>query len=369
MKDFLKKLVRAESTAATGEIAVAKVIASEFARTDIEAREDVWNNNRANIIAHISSSGHRNALLFACHHDVVGPGEGKWQYPPFEAVETAGRIYGRGSTDMKAGIASAVTAIKRVVESGVKLQGDIIFLACAGEETDSAGAERFIQNYQLPKPAGVVIPEPTDFAVVTAHRGLLWLEVTTKGKAAHSSTPHLGVNAINSMRSLLNEIDNYKMVYQPSELLGGCSLSINTITGGNAMNVVPDKCSTGIDIRIVPGQNYREILGDFEQIFAGLKLKNPDFDAEISVIRHAQPLLTDNHSDFVRNLCISTGIEKTAAVGFTTDGPYFATLGVPVAIFGPGKPQLCHQPDEYIEISDLEKAAQYYEKIIRHFLT
>ena len=142
----------------------------ELAHSGIKADIDLWDNNRANVIAYIGSGGRKGTLLFACHLDVV-PAEGKWQYPPFEAVENAGRIYGRGSTDMKAGIASIVTAIRRVVDSRAKLQGDIIFLGCAGEETDSAGAERFVRNYNLPKPAGVVIPEPTDFSIVTAQKG------------------------------------------------------------------------------------------------------------------------------------------------------------------------------------------------------
>jgi succinyl-diaminopimelate desuccinylase len=368
MKNFLKNLINAESTAAVGEAAVAKVVASEFTRSSIKADIDLWNNNRANVIARIGSGGSRGVLLVACHLDVV-PAEGKWQYPPFGAVENAGRIYGRGSTDMKAGIVCTVTAIRRIVETGVKLKGDIVFIGCAGEETDSAGAERFVRNYNLPKPAGIIIPEPTDFAVVTAHRGLLWLEITTKGKAAHSSRPELGVNAILSMHSVLNELERFKPDYQPNELLGGSSLSVNTISGGNAPNIVPDKCVLGIDIRTVPGQNEQDIIAGLKEIFARLKSQNPQFEADVAVTRKSASLQTDNRCDFVRNFCRSVGIEKTSAVGFTTDGPCFASLDAPIVIFGPGKPLLCHQPDEYIEISDLEKGVEYYEKIIRYFLT
>jgi succinyl-diaminopimelate desuccinylase len=369
MNDFLKKLINAESTMKTGELETAKVIQAEFARAGIKSDVDVWDNNRANIIAHIPSTGRKAPLIFACHIDVVGPGEGKWQHLPFDAVETDGKIYGRGSTDMKGGVASSATAIIEVVKSGIKLQGDIIFMGCAGEETDSSGAEKFVKNYNLPKPAGVVIPEPTDFLIVTAHRGLLWLEITTNGRSAHSSTPHLGINAIYSMQSVLSELRNFKIDYQPNELLGGCSMSINTIAGGNAFNVVPDKCTIGVDIRTVPGQNYDSIINDIKKIFTGLKSKNPEFDAQISTIREAHPLLTDNDSDFVRDFCGAVSIPKTSAVGFTTDGPFFAALGVPVAIFGPGKPQICHQPDEFIEIKDLQTGADYYKKLIQHFLT
>ena len=370
MKELLKKLIQAQTTSEMGELAAAEVISAEFARWGIKSDIDSWESNRANIIARVKSSGQRAALLFACHHDVVGPGDAPWQYPPFGAVEADGKIYGRGSTDMKSGIAAAVTAICRIANSGTKLQGDIIFVAAAGEETDSAGAERFVGNCGwLPELAGVIIPEPTDFSIVTAHRGMLWLEVTTKGKSAHGSTPQLGVNAIISMRHFLNELEKYDISAKSHELLGRCSMSVNTIIGGKTLNVVPDKCTVGIDIRTIPGADHQDIVADIKGIFEKLKSLDPQFEAEVSVVRQVQSMETDRNCDFIREFCLSLGITETHAVGFTTDGPHFASLGAPVVIFGPGKPSLCHKPDEYIEIADIEKAVEYYKKIIVHFLT
>jgi succinyl-diaminopimelate desuccinylase len=309
--------------------------------------------------------------LFVCHLDVVAASEAGWKYPPFAGVESEGRIYGRGSTDMKGGITTAVTAIRQIVDSGVSLTGDIIFFAAGGEETDSCGARRFIDSFnnKFPKIAGVVVPEPTDFEVVTAHRGILWLEVQTFGRAAHSSTPELGVNAITSMKLLLEELDNYKIRFQPHKLLGNCTMSVNTIVGGKETNVVPDKCSIGIDIRTLPGQHPQEIISDFEKIFMKLKKKNPQFEASVSVVREVGALETDSSCDFVRDFCSIVGARETKAVGFTTDGPHFASLGAPIVIFGPGKPQLAHKPDEYIDIADVEKAVEYYKNIILKFLT
>lgn len=370
MKELLKKLIQAESTPQKGELAAAQVISAELSRPGIDSQIDTWDQTRANIIAQVKSGGHKGALLFACHLDVVGPGEAKWDKPPFGAAESDGKIYGRGSADMKGGIAATVTAISQVVDSGIKLQGDIVFAAVGGEETDSCGAIRFINNHgRLPEFVGVVIPEPTDFEIVTAHRGMLWLEVTTKGKAAHGSTPQLGVNAITSMRYVLDELENYNISAEPHKLLGECSMSVNTITGGKALNVVPDKCSIGIDIRTLPEQNHQDIITDLEKIFAKLKSENPQFDAEVSVIRQVQPLETDGDCDFVKDFCSCLGTNETKAVGFTTDGPHFASLGAPVVIFGPGKPQLCHKPDEYIELSDIEKAVELYKNIILKFLS
>jgi succinyl-diaminopimelate desuccinylase len=375
MKELLKKLIQTETTAEKGELAAAEVIAGEFGRSGIDSRVDSWDQTRANVVAHVKSAGQRAGLLFACHLDVVGPGEAAWEHPAFTAVESDGKIYGRGSVDMKGGTAAAVSAIRQIVESGVKLQGDIVFAAVAGEETDSAGAKRFIDDKsRLPGLApngfaGVVIPEPTDFEVVTAHRGILWLQITTKGKAAHSSAPQLGINAIGSMRLILNELEVYEIKTGPHELLGTCSMSVNTIAGGKAMNVVPDKCSIGIDFRTLPQQNHDEIIADLQIIFAKLKAADEHFDADIFVLRQVQPLETNTNSEFVKAFCSAVGIDKTKVVGYTTDGPYFASLGGPVVIFGPGKPHLCHKPDEYIDISDLEKGVEYYKNIILKFLT
>jgi len=371
MKALLKKLIQAKTTAEEGELAAAEIISTELSSFGIESWIDSWDTNRANISARIKSTGLKNSLLFACHLDVVGPGEASWEKSPFGAIESEGKIYGRGATDMKGAIASIVTAIGQIVESGTKLQGDIIFFAAAGEETDSCGTKRFIRDYaaQLPELAGVIVTEPTDFEVVTAHRGMLWLKVITKGKAAHSSAPQLGINAITSMKSFLDELQNYEITDKSHKLLGDCSMSINTISGGKEINVVPDSCSIEIDIRTLPSQNNWQIIDDFEKIIAKLKQKNPEFDAEITAIREVKALETDSTCDFVNDFCSSVGADETKAVSFTTDGPFFASLGAPVVIFGPGKPQLAHKPDEYIEVSDVEKAVELYKDIILKFLT
>jgi len=369
MKELLKALIEAESTPGKGELAAAEIVSAEFRRAGIDAAIDSWDSNRANIVARVKSDGSRPALLFACHLDVVAPGETSWKHPPFQAVEADARIYGRGAVDMKGGTAAAVTAIKRIVESGANLHGDIIFLAAAGEEVDSCGAIRFAAGPGPGELAGVVIPEPTDFDVVSAHRGMLWLEVATSGKAAHSSKPELGVNAINSMRLILNELEHYEIPAEPHEMLGACSMSVNTIVGGKALNVVPDKCSIRIDIRTLPGQKTERVVDDFREIFARLKSENPEFDADISVMRTVDALETDRDCDFVKDFCSCVGARETKPIGFTTDGPHLVTFGAPVLIFGPGQPTLCHKPDEYIDITDLEKAAEYYQNIILRFLT
>jgi len=374
MKELLRKLIQAETTIENGELTAAEIISAEFGGAGINAQIEKWGQNRANVMAHVGSAKAKPGIMFVCHLDVVGPGEAKWEHPPFGAVESDGKIYGRGTVDMKGGIAAIVKSICQVINEGTKLQGDIVFLAAAGEETDSCGVKRFVDNCDwplrgwLPAIAGVVIPEPTDFAVVTAHRGMMWLKVTTKGKAAHSSSPELGVNAINSMRALLDELDKYRIDAEPHKLLGSSSMSVNTISGGKAMNVVPDECTVGVDIRTVPGQNHEVILNDLRQILIKLKEQHPTFEAEVSVDRAVEAIETEPDCGFVREFCNTVGVSETKAVSYTTDAPHLKPLGAPIIIFGPGKPELCHKPDEYIDVADVEKAVRYYKNIILKFL-
>jgi len=368
MKALLQKLIQAESTASAGEIGAAQVVAEQLRRCGVDCIIDKWDENRANIFARVESSGSRPALLFACHLDVV-PAGGGWSKPPFAAVEENGKIYGRGSADMKAGIAALVTALVQLVEGGTDLAGDLIIVGVAGEETDSGGAMRFIADHaeELPELSGTILPEPTDFEVVTAHRGMLWLQVTTAGKSAHGSAPQLGVNAIKSMKMLLDELDSYHIRAKPHPLLGSCSISVNTISAGSAINVVPDRCTIGLDIRTLPGQNHQGLIDDLKDIILKLGRERPEFEARISVMRRVDGLETDGNCDFVKDFCSVVGADETKAVGFTTDGSHFAKLGAPVVIFGPGKPELCHKGDEYIEIKDVEKAVEHYKKLILEF--
>lgn len=368
MKELLKKLINARSTPDRGELAAAEVIKEELASFGIESEIDVWDKTSANIVVHIQSTEKKPALLFAAHLDVVPTGTARWKHPPFEASEVNGRIFGRGASDMKGGIAAAIGAICEIVKSGKSLQGDIIFAATAGEETDSCGARRFVESAKLPKLAGIIVPEPTGLGVINAHRGILWLKFTTRGKTAHGSMPHLGINAIESARLMLNELVTYKLAFTPHPRLGDSTMSINMISGGKAANVIPDECSITVDIRTLPGQNHNEIIHGFEGLLDEMKKANPQFVSELSVVRDCPALETDASSNFVKAVCRVRGVDVPGTVGYTTDAPIFASLGAPVIIFGPGKAELCHQPDEYIDIADIESAVSYYKNVIMTLL-
>jgi len=361
MKELLRKLIQARSTPDTGELAAAQVLADYFRSAGVEAAVDAWGENRANVTARLKGTGDKPPIVLACHLDVVAPGNEPWEHPPFSGVEVGGCIHGRGSVDMKGGTAAAAAAMVRIARMQPTPAGDVIFAATAGEETDSAGATRFVEAFRRCAPvAGVIIPEPTDFDIVVAHRGLFWLEITTLGKAAHSSTPHLGVNALLAMKGLLDDLEGLHIPFTPHPLLGNCSMSINTMHAGQAMNIVPDKCTLGIDIRTVPGQDHQAIQADMQTLIDKRRTADPAFAAAIKVLRSVGPMETDPDCDFVRTFRRAVGIDATRAVGFTTDGPHFAALGGPVLIFGPGRSDQCHKPNEHIALADVERAADLY---------
>jgi succinyl-diaminopimelate desuccinylase len=362
MKELLKNLIKAKSTTETGELASAKVLADYFKKAGLKPQIDVWDKNRANVTVRLKSTGEKGGLLFVGHLDVV-PAENTMYHP----VEKGGKIFGRGSCDMKGGLACTAAAIVETFKSNIKLKGDIIFSATAGEETDSSGILRFVKTFKDKNLCGIIVPEPTDFELVSAHRGLLWLQIITKGKSAHSSMPQLGINAIDAMRAFLNELTKFK-IPGINKQLGKASLSVNKILGGSASNIVPDSCSTQIDIRTIPGQDVRKIIADLDKLIAKLAKKNPNFDAELNIIRQAGSLQTNDKSPFVMGLKKILNIESKA-VAFTTDAPYLTGFNKPIVIFGPGSPGLCHKPNEHIIIKDMENGVKYYCNIFKHFLS
>lgn len=370
MRDLLKKLISTAPTHENGELQAANVLAEFFENHGIPAEVDCWDEKRANIVASIGPNDpDAPVLVLGVHLDVVPAKKENWQSDPFAAVEKDGRIYGRGAVDMQGGICAAAQAVTDIHASGKPLKGRVIFAATAGEETDSCGAKRFIEKYQdtIQNPVGVLIPEPTGLEILRAHRGILWLKVQTFGKTAHGSMPHLGINAILKMNALLNRLKDYQIPHTPHPLLGGCSMSINRIAGGSGTNIVPDGCAAELDIRVLPGQGAEEVIGGLMRICDTLKQDDPEFRAEISVIRSVDALETDGDCAFVKTVCAATGIGKTSAAGFTTDGPIFAKLGAPVIIFGPGDGTCCHKPNEYIEIEQMDRGRELYRKILDDF--
>jgi len=369
MKELLKHLIQSAPTLANGELRAGEVLADYFDKWGISVTLDHWDKTRANVIASIGSDGtNAPALLFGAHLDVVPALKEHWRTNPFCPTEKDGKIIGRGAVDMLGGLCAAAAAV--VDLSKQPLTGRVIFAATAGEETDSCGVKRFVEQYQskIKNPIGTIITEPTGMRILRAHRGILWLKVQTSGKTAHGSTPQAGINAILKMNALVNRLQDWQIPHTPHPLLGGCSMSINQIAGGIATNIVPDNCAIEIDIRTLPGQDHSAIIDALQNLCDDIQKTDPDFKTHISVIRAVGAMETPADAPFVKAVCKATDIHETQATGFTTDGPYFEKLNAPVVIFGPGDGSLCHKPDEFIKIDTMEQARQMYKRIISQVL-
>jgi succinyl-diaminopimelate desuccinylase len=360
-------LVRMRSINPPGdEAAIAACIAERCERagmfTDVVPHEEV---GRASVIGGLRGSGERAALLFSGHLDTVPAGD-NWQHDILAAEVSDGKIWGLGTTDMKSGVAAMLIAMEAIRRSNVPLKGDLLFAGTAGEEVDSMGAQRLVQQQKLSDVGFMVIGEPTTNRVFTAEKGVLWLELNTIGQTAHGSMPHLGVNAIMHMNKLLQALTTAHMPYQRHPLLGDFTMNVATITGGVKTNVVPDACRVTIDTRTVIGQDHQQILAIVRQLIDRLSAEDATFHAEVRTVNERVPLdipFDDPQVQaFVRVRDQVTGQSSTPiAATYATDGSVFVpAYQAPMVICGPGLPEKAHQPNEYVEIARLIEAARIY---------
>jgi succinyl-diaminopimelate desuccinylase len=329
---------------------------------------------RGSVVGGLRGSGKRPALLFSGHLDTVPAGD-NWEREVLSADVADGKIWGLGSTDMKAGVAALLVAMEAVQHTGVSLQGDLLFAGTAGEEVDSMGAKRLVEQQKLADVGFMIIGEPTANRVFTAEKGVLWLEVRTKGQTAHGSMPHLGVNAIMHMTKLLHALEAERIPYQTHPLLGGFTMNVATIAGGVKTNVVPDACRVSIDLRTVIGQEHQQIVDTVRQLIDRLCAEDNTFHAEVHVLTERIPLDIPFDNALVQTFVqvrdqVTGQTSQPAAASFATDGSVFVpAYEAPMVICGPGLPEKAHQPNEYVEIDKLITAARIYTLAALHLLT
>jgi succinyl-diaminopimelate desuccinylase len=373
---FLQKVLQHNSTNPPGgERALAQYIADTLETLGIKSHLDILAEERANVVACLPGSGERKTLLFNGHLDVVPAGEQQWQHPPFAGQIDEGKVYGRGASDMKGGLAAMVMAAGLVAKAGVSLKGDLLITGTAGEETDSIGAHDLVTKGYLKNVDAAVIGEPSNLQLFSACKGALWLEFKTVGKTAHGSMPDQGCNAILQMNALINELNKYVFECPEHPMLGRSTMNIGTIHGGVKTNVVPDGCTLTVDIRTIPGESHEKILSDMQEIIARLNGDSKDFRASLTIINNRPAVETYVESTAMQNAQQSAaqalGKELVPrGVNYYTDGSVFAPLlGIPIVLFGPGDEKLAHQPDEYVEIDKYINAIKFYTAFILNHLT
>jgi succinyl-diaminopimelate desuccinylase len=330
---------------------------------------------RSHVVGRLRGSGKRAGLLFSGHVDVVPPGNVAWTVAPFGGEVRAGRLYGRGSCDMKGGVAALVVAAEAIARSGAALAGDLVVAVTADEERNCLGAEELVREPLFDGLGAVIVAEPSSLGIYVAEKGAFWVEVTFYGKTAHGSMPHLGANALAAMADFLSHWEARYPTDDPVHpLLGTPTLNLGLIHGGVKVNVVPDRCQAQMDMRTVPPLEHAALRRDLESVLEEVRLRRPGVRSEVQVLSDRPPVSCPADSDLARAL--GRAVQEIAGVDPTPRGVPYCTeaciwvpsLGIPAVICGPGSPGMAHQPDEYVPVRELELAAEVYYRAARELL-
>ncbi|MCM3571208.1 M20 family metallopeptidase [Neobacillus mesonae] len=374
MVDLLRRMININTVNPPGdELGLAELIAEAVSSYGLECQFHQIDKNRSNIVITLKGRDPtRKKLYFNGHLDTVPIGEQPWTMDPFGAEIKDGRMYGRGTTDMKGGVAALLETMIILKENQFPLEQDVVFVGTVGEEVDCLGAQEAVKRGIIENPGAILIAEPSCLDLYIAHKGALWLEMRTYGKTAHGSMPKEGINAIDSMMCILNEFQKLKFD-EIDELLGMMTKSINTIHGGVATNVVPDYCSVKLDFRTITASQNSKILNEINTIIKRLSDKKVGFQADYAVLQNLEPLKNKNESAFIKGLQLMNqemyqkDIQKQSA-NYYTDGSIFRKhFDGPIFIYGAGDTTLAHQPDESILISDLEKSVEFYLRVVETY--
>ncbi|MBC1549836.1 ArgE/DapE family deacylase [Listeria sp. FSL L7-1434] len=370
---ILKDMVNINSTNGHEE-QVANYLQKLLREYGIESEKVQYDVDRASLVSEIGS-GDGKILAFSGHMDVVDAGdESKWKFPPFEATEHDGKIYGRGATDMKSGLAAMVIAMIELQEEQQKLNGKIRLLATVGEEVGELGAEQLTQKGYADDLDGLIIGEPSGHQIVYAHKGSINYTVKSTGKNAHSSMPEYGVNAIDNLLLFYNEVEKFaKSVDETNEILGDFIHNVTVIDGGNQVNSIPEKAQLQGNICSIPEMSNETVKQVLVKIINELN-KQDNVKLELIFDYDKQPVFSDKNSELVNVAKRVAGDiikEEIPLLGIsgTTDAAEFtkAKKAFPVIIFGPGN-ETPHQVNENVSVENYLEMVDVYKRIAVEFL-
>ena len=324
-----------------------------------------FDEKRTSFIASFKGSRDKKPIGFTGHIDVVPLGGAKWQKDPFSGELDGSKIYGRGSTDMKSGVASMVLAAIEVSKQK-NLKAGIELIITAGEETFCEGAEGLARENILSPVGALVVGEPTGNYPFIGHKGICLIELIAQGKTAHSSLPHEGENAIFKACKALLKLENYDFGIKEDPLYGFPSLNVGTIQGGLNFNSVPDLAKASIDIRSIPKQKGEGIFNQIKELLGS--------EVRLNKLHISDGVNTDFNDPFVEKVCkvmeeyVEGPIEPKSAPYFTDASPLNEVLlKPPIVILGPGEVELAHKTDEYCFSEKIFQAQEAYIKIANQY--
>ena len=316
---------------------------------------------RASVVATLPRTG-KPLLVVNGHLDVVPVRASDWSRDPFGAEVDRGCIWGRGTADMKGGIASAIEAVEVLSRSGIEPAWDLAFHLVADEERGGRhGTQVLVERGLLGKAAACLVPEPTDLDVCVAERGLLVAHLTTRGRPAHGSRPREGISAIETAAKVVLALHAADFDDVAHPLLGRPTANIGVIEGGSGHNTVAESCRVTIDRRVLPGGTLASTLAAVEDKIRAIDDPDLSYDIEVEVFGEASEMDADHPFARLVADCLhpATG-RRPATIGmpFTTDARFVRNqAGVPAVVCGPGAIAQAHSTDEFVAIEQLAQAA------------
>jgi succinyl-diaminopimelate desuccinylase len=363
--DLAKRLIQFPSLNPPGEEkACSDFLASTLKNAGLEVETYEFAPGRPSIVARKRGATDAKPLTFTGHIDVVPLGEKSWTADPFAGEIRDGKLYGRGASDMKAGVAAFVAATIAQTENDAPLKRGITLVITAGEETGCEGAFHLARNGLLGPSELLIVAEPSSNLPIIAHKGSVRLRITAKGKTAHSSMPELGDNAIYKIAEWIRRIEMHKFAVPAHPLLGGTTASVTTIYGGQNINSVPDSAGFTVDFRTIPSHEHRQLIADVQGLCGN--------GATIEVVTDFKGFATEpddrNIQPLMDLLEARLGRRPTP-----TGAPYFTDASalvpgfdnVATVVIGPGEAAQCHQTDEFCYVNQIEDAFNIYGSLIR----
>jgi len=356
--------------AKNGEAVIGNYVFDYLTGLGMEVKRDEALPGRSNIMGRLAGADSGRRLLFEAHLDTM-PVEGM-EIDPFHPKIEAGRLYGRGSCDDKGSIAAILCALRLTKEQG-RPKADLYFLGSVDEEYTFKGVLHFLKGGFRAQAA--VVGEPTELDLVIAHKGMVRWRIVVAGKAAHSSKPQEGINAIVKMARIINQIEGQmqpRLSQNSHPLVGPPTLSIGKIQGGIQINIVPDRCIIELDRRLIPGEEADAILDSFEELLAEMRTQDPELQVAMEEpFLVDYPLETKESEEVVRlakgAITEVLGQAKVKGVPYGTDGSKTARAGIPTIVFGPGSIDQAHTANEYVEIDQVVKATEIFARMMLAF--
>lgn len=337
-----------------GEGEIARFVASWLEEAGLEVQSEELAPRRWNVVGIARGSGGGRSLLLNAHMDTVGTAG---MDAPLEPREEDGRIYGRGAYDMKASLAAIMLAGAGAVDAG--LRGDVIVAAVCDEEVGSIGSEAVARRYAAD---GAIVAEPTEERLAVAHRGFAWIEIETRGHAAHGSRYDLGEDAIARMGEVLvrlTALDEELRSRAPHRFLGTGSAHASLIAGGTELSTYPDRCVLQAERRTLPGETEAEIAAEARALLA-------DLEGSARVTFFREPFEVDEGHEFVGLVRGHAGDPELIGVPFWADSALFAVAGIPTVVYGP-KGEGAHAAVEWVDVASAERCAEMYAALAADF--